>query len=478
MTAVRPYGTASEGPRVTYVFAERRLCTRYKPHPMTTPFDDSGTHSLPLESGVAFRTSEITVIDGPDRGARLRLARRSTRIGTAVSNELRLHDKTVSRLHCEIHLRRDSLRVVDCGSTNGTSVDGIRVRDADVVPGATIRIGTTSLRLEALDETFQVPLSPRARLGGLLGASVPMRQLYAIVERVAPTDATVLIQGETGSGKELVAREFHRASQRAEGPFVAVDCASIAPTVIESELFGHMRGSFSGALADRKGLFEEAHGGTLFLDEVGELPLPLQGKLLRTLETREVRRVGSNTPRPVNVRLLAATNRPLAQAVNEGLFREELYHRLAVVEVSVPPLRARREDIGSLAQYFCERFGMRTPLSPDVVSSLTNRAWPGNVRELRNYIERYAALATSAESAPPPMVDAEMPATFEALIQVHIGFKEARDAFLARFEAFYGRSLLRRTGGNVTRAAELADVSRRFFQRLMMRSGLRDDDGP
>jgi DNA-binding NtrC family response regulator len=260
---------------------------------------------------------------------------------------------------------------------------------------------------------------------------------------------------------------------------VAVDCGAIAPNVIESELFGHVRGAFSGAVSDRKGLFEEASGGTLFLDEIGELPLPLQGKLLRVLETQEVRRVGGNRVRQVSVRVLAATNRPLAQAVNEGAFREELFHRLAVVEMRVPPLRNRREDIPLLGRHFFERFGGHGPLPPELLSSMLTRAWPGNVRELRNFVQRYMSLATIAPAGV-PAPGAPLPALppgIEALVPVHMPLKEAKDAWIDQFETVYTRTLLQHTGGNVTRAAEAAGISRRFFQRIMARTGLRDE-GP
>jgi DNA-binding NtrC family response regulator len=436
----------------------------------------TSTHILDGSGGaLSLRSCVLVVIDGPDRGLRVPLASGTAQIGSAVGSTARLHDPTVSRVHCELTLRRDGVRVSDCGSTNGTMIDGVRVRDADMPPGSLLRVGATVMRLEVGDEAIEVPLSPRDRLGAMLGASVEMRRLYAIIERVAPTDATVLVQGETGSGKELVAQEVHTFSPRAAGPFVAVDCGGIAQNVIESELFGHVRGAFSGAVSDRKGLFEEASGGTLFLDEIGELPMPLQGKLLRVLETREVRRVGGNKVRAVDVRVIAATNRPLANAVNEGAFREELYHRLAVVEMRVPPLRNRREDIPMLAQHFYERFGGTGPVPPDLLSAMLTRAWPGNVRELRNFVQRYLSLR-SVSAAPSSAPLQALPQGIEALVPVHMPLKEARDAWVEQFETVYVRTLLQQTGGNVTRAAASAGISRRFLQRIMARTGARGDD--
>jgi DNA-binding NtrC family response regulator len=442
------------------------------------PFQDSATstHVLERSFALALRAAAVVVVEGPDRGARLALGSGTARIGTAGGNHLRLTDPTVSRLHAELQLRRDGIRLTDSASKNGTFVDGTRVRDADVATGSTIRIGATVLRIEAGEESIEVPLSPRDHLGEMLGASVEMRRLYAIIERVAPTDATVLVMGETGSGKELVARQLHELSRRAAAPFVAVDAGAIAPNVIESELFGHVRGAFSGAIGDRRGLFEEADGGTLLLDEIGELPISLQAKLLRVLETHEVRRVGGNTSKRVDVRVVAATNRSLGESVNEGSFREELYHRLAVVEIRVPPLRARREDIPMLAQHFFEGFGASEPVPPDLLSALHTRSWSGNVRELRNFIQRYVTLRGSSGPSAPSGAAPALASGLEPLVPVHLPLKQARDAWMEQFESVYARTLLRRTKGNVTHAAEMAGVNRRFFQRLMARNGMRSDE--
>ena len=441
---------------------------------------DVFTRVIASGDAVGIQPGEVTVIDGVDRGLAVPVTG-SVKIGTSPGNQLRLTDPTVSRIHCEISAVPGGMRIVDDGSTNGTWVDGHRVRDVDVGAGATVRIGATTLRVSVGDDTLEIPLSARDSFGGVVGASVAMRRVYALMERAAPTNATVLLQGETGTGKELVARALHDASRRAQGPLIDIDCGAIAPTIIESELFGHVRGAFSGAVNDRKGLFEEAHGGSLFLDEIGELPIALQAKLLRVLETFEVRRVGSNSMRKVDVRLIAATNRPLAPAVNEGAFREELYYRLAVVEILLPPLRARREDIPLLASHFSSQFaGPSATLSADFVSALMTRSWPGNVRELRNFIERQITLGhgdgtPSSQKQKPSRV---LPSGIEAFVPVDMPMKQARDAWLNEFEGAYARALLKRTNGNVTRAAELADVSRRFLQRLMLRVGMRVEGAP
>jgi DNA-binding NtrC family response regulator len=431
-------------------------------------------------SSLAIASLSLVVLDGPDRGARFKLGE-MTRIGTAEGNEVRLADRAVSRLHATVRARPDGVTVRDEGSTNGTFIDGVRVRDADLAPGATLKVGATTLRAEVSGESVFIELSDRTSLGDIVGESAAMRRIYAMIERVAPTDSTVLIQGETGTGKELVARAIHERSRRAGGPFVAIDCGAIPDNLVESELFGHVRGAFSGAVQDRMGVFEEADGGTLFFDEIGEIPLALQRKLLRALETREIRRVGSNRDRKVDVRVLAATHRPLAQAVNEGLFREDLFYRLAVVTLELPPLRARREDIPRIAQHFLDRLTNKTErLSPALASTLVTRGWPGNVRELRNYLERRVALGVlregegEGEAAGPSRANEPLPAAALTLIQTDRSFMEARDAWIARFEDAYVRAILQKTGGNVTRAAELAKVSRRFLQRAMMRLGLRD----
>jgi transcriptional regulator with PAS, ATPase and Fis domain len=430
---------------------------------------------------------DLHVIAGPDAGAHRRLGPGRIRVGTAPACDVRLGDPTVSHLHCQLEIHGHGVHVTDLESTNGTFVDGVRVYSAELNAGGTITIGSTVLRLELTGEPVYVELSRADRFGRFLGASAEIRRVYAILERVAPTDATILIQGETGTGKEALALAIHEASERADGPFIAVDCGAIAENLFESELFGHVRGAFSGAVIDRTGLFEQANGGTLFLDEIGELPLSLQPKLLRVLEMREIRRVGASTTRRVDVRVLAATNRMVARQVNEGTFREDLYYRLAVLEVIIPPLRARREDIPPLAAHFYRTFsGRNDALPPEFLATLAARAWPGNVRELRNFIERSVSLGwvTRQSDKPmglsataPPGLPASAPPGLEALLPMDLPLKEARELWTNRFESLYVSALLRRCHGNVTRAAELAGVNRRSLQRLMAQHGIRSGDG-
>jgi transcriptional regulator with GAF, ATPase, and Fis domain len=441
---------------------------------------DVTTQVIDQPAKLEYPRIEMVVVEGPDAALRRTLDLTGMRIGTAPSNELPLKDPTVSRFHCEVRITGNVARLVDSGSTNGTFVDGVRVRDAELSAGSKVRVGATVLSVSSSGERALVNLSPRHSFGEVLGVSVEMRRLYAILEKIAPTDTTVLIQGETGAGKELVARAIHDSSARANQPFVVVDCGAIAENLIESELFGHVRGAFSGAVSDRRGLFEEADGGTLFLDEIGDLPPALQPKLLRVLERFEVRRVGSNTSKSVDVRILAATNRPLAENVNAGVFREDLYYRIAVVELLLPPLRSRRDDIPLLAQHFFRRYaGDNESMPKELLSSLGSRAWPGNVRELRNFIERSVSLGFIPAVPSQTLVrDAAHATRLEEVVPAHLPLKDARLAWTEQFELLYVKALLEKTSGNVTRAAELAGVNRRSLQRLIASLGLRHDEPP
>jgi len=454
--------------------------------------------------GIKILSVDLVVVDGPSRGERRRVNGGGTsgaviKIGSAEGSLLRLADKSVSRLHLELEIRQGGLTIRDLGSTNGTFIGDVRIRDADVLPGVVIRCGSSAFRIEPTDEPSFIAISDKTSFGELVGGSLEMRQVYAVLERVATTDTTLLVQGETGTGKDVVARSVHGASKRAGGPFVPVDCGAIPENLFESELFGHVRGAFTGAVQSRAGAFEEANGGTLFLDEIGEMPLAMQAKLLRAIESRRIRRVGSSKETDIDVRIVCATNRRLARMVNEGTFREDLYYRLAVVEVMLPPLRARKDDIPAIAQSLYAKI-MRARgedaaasrgLPPDLAESLRARAFPGNIRELRNAIERAIALgqttmpAASSPSPSPSSQGAEqpvLPAGIESIVPLHLPLKDARDAWTSEFENIYVRAMLKKTNGNLTRAAELAGVSRRFLQRTIARLGLRasdldDDDG-
>ncbi|AUX26743.1 ATPase AAA [Sorangium cellulosum] len=435
---------------------------------------------------LASRKIRVEVVDGPDRGLVADLPGPEASVGLGRECDLVLKDPTVSRRHLVVRIEGERIRVIDDGSRNGTLVDGVAVRDAYARPDAAIVVGGTTLRLRMLSDVIELPLSHRERFGGMLGPSVAMRRLFAVLERVVLTDATVLVEGETGTGKELVAEAVHEESPRHGGPFVVFDCSAVSATLIESELFGHVKGAFTSAVSERPGAFEAADGGTLFLDEIGELPLDLQPKLLRVLERREVRRVGSNVARRVDVRVVAATNRNLAREVERGRFREDLYYRLAVIQVTVPPLRERQGDIPLLVRHFERELGSRAgsppALSEEAVAALAARSWPGNVRELRNAVARALSLGTAGSAGGPPAPGAARDGDAPGAPAVDLGepLLAGRERVAEAYERAYLDAALKQTGGNVSRAAELARVNRKFIQRAMKRYGLRggaDADG-
>ncbi|MBW2736663.1 MAG: sigma 54-dependent Fis family transcriptional regulator [Deltaproteobacteria bacterium] len=305
---------------------------------------------------LVLRTAVLRVVEGPCSGRGCDMASQRVSVGTALSNDLQLDDGQVSREHLEVRVVDQGYLVRDLRSTNGTYFRGARVTEALLGVGAELRVGQSVLRIERGEErSGSVP--GKQRFGSLIGLSAPMQRLYGMLDAVAPSDLTVLVRGETGTGKELVAEELHRHSPRRERIFSVLDCAALSPQLVESELFGHERGAFTGAARTHIGIFERAHGGTVFIDEIGELPLALQTRLLRVLDQRTVQRVGSALPRKVDIRLVGATHRDLAKAVQEGRFRQDLYYRMAVVEIRVPPLRERKEDIPALAKHFLWQAG-------------------------------------------------------------------------------------------------------------------------
>jgi DNA-binding NtrC family response regulator len=409
------------------------------------------------------------------------------RVGSKDGNSLRLQNETVSRYHFEIEPTPLGFLLRDLGSTNGTFVDGYRVREIYLPKRATIKAGEVALSFEALGEEVPIALSHEDRFGDVLGRSPAMRELFGLLERVALKDLTILLEGESGTGKERLAEAIHLTSPRAHKRFVVFDCAAVPASLMESELLGHERGAFTGADARRIGRFEEAHGGTLFIDEIGELPLELQPKLLRVLEKREIRRVGGSQVTPIDVRIVAATNRDLVREVNRNTFREDLYYRLAVVRVRVPPLREREGDVPLLVEHFVrEALDGDEAAAKEAISSITDEnwqrlkshPWPGNVRELRNFIERTMAITggVDVDSAPasarphgaPP--SAMGPATLAgAAIDLARPFIEAREELLAHFEKGYLEAQLSRHGGNISRAARAAGLDRMHFKRLLAR---------
>ncbi|WP_437994755.1 sigma 54-interacting transcriptional regulator [Sorangium sp. So ce185] len=440
---------------------------------------DTLTHpgARPVDSAGMVRRFRVELVEGPAKGAVWDSSADRCSIGSSEGNDLVVADATVSRFHCEIRIDDAGARVRDLRSHNGTVVDGVHVIEALLRTGSLIRLGKTVARFEFGTEHNRLPLWEEARFGALSGASAAMRAVFALLSRAAERDVTVLLEGETGTGKSQAARSVHERSARRERPFVVVDCGAIHGNLIESELFGHARGAFTGAAEQRVGAFEEASGGTIFLDEIGELPLDLQPKLLRALEAREIRRVGTNTPRPVDVRVIAATHRDLRAEVNAGRFRADLYFRIAVVRIPMPPLRQRPEDIPALIEDLLAALHA-TPeeaealRDPKVIARMQRAAWPGNVRELRNYVEQYLVFR-----APPPMGD-HAPPSAPAAVDVSLPYAEARDRVLAEFERRYFEALLRAHDGKVSRAAAAAGLDRRYLYRLLHRHGLGPEREP
>ncbi len=427
----------------------------------------SGLSQRPL----VFKKARFKVTKGRDAGKELVLQKPVVSIGTLADNDLVLADTTVSRRHAVIEEKPNGYVLRDLESTNGTFLDNVRVREAYLSPGSQIRLGQTEMTFSPLEERIENLQSKADHFGELIGSSPAMREIYAILERVAPTDVTVLLDGETGTGKELAARAVHSQSRRAGGPFVVFDCGAVAPNLIESELFGHEKGSFTDAVKSRAGAFELANNGTIFLDEIGELSLELQPKLLRALDQRETKRIGADKPVQVNVRVISATNKDLEEEVRVGRFREDLFYRLSVVRVSMPPLRRKKEDIDTIAAHVLA--GISTEinkkingLSPEALAALTAYAWPGNVRELKNVLGRASALCDGSRI-------------------------EARDLFLSQgkkasaLEGLSGKTLdeiekaaihatLKALNNNKTEAARVLGIAYSTLYEKMKKYGLKE----
>jgi DNA-binding NtrC family response regulator len=422
------------------------------------------------------RQASLKVVKGPDKGRAVTLSGGVVRCGADESCELVLRDSAVSSFHFEVRTTPSGFSIRDLESTNGTFVEGLRVGSCLVDSPAVIRVGKSRLKLTPQRGEVEIPLSVRDRFGSLLGASLAMRRVYAVLERVARVDATLLIEGESGTGKELVACSVHEASERSGGPMVVVNCGAIPENLIESQLFGHERGAFTGAERTHIGYFEAAQGGTIFLDEIGELPRAVQPRLLRVLQLHEITRVGSSRTLPVDVRVLAATNRNLAREVGEGRFREDLFYRLAVVRVEMPPLRERLDDIPLLVEHFLQQLApeaeLERALTREMMALLRHHDWPGNVRELKNVVERLlvfpelGAEAIRGSRAPSSAGSNSLEPLFA------LPFHEARTQWTERFERAYLEAKLEESEGVVLRAAERAEIPRQTFHRLMRKHGL------
>jgi two-component system response regulator GlrR len=418
----------------------------------------------------------LAVTAGPDRKLVRELSGERIVVGTHESCDLVLTDPTVSRQHLEISLVPQGWAVCDLDSRNGTFIGDLRVREVIVSRETKIQLGATQLRVEPLRAAVDLAVGDAERFGPLLGRSAVMRRLFEVLTRLAPSDATVLITGESGTGKEVAARAIHEASPRRHKPFVVVDCGGLPANLIESELYGHQRGAFTGATHARDGAFVAADGGTLFLDELGELPLELQTRLLGALERRQVQPLGSNRPRSVDTRVIAATNRDLRKEVNRGSFRADLYFRLAVMNVHMPALREHSEDIPQYVAAMLAEWaegGSSVQLDAETVARLQAQPWPGNVRELRNTVERAVVLgelSAPAESAPTQLQARESGA---AGVDPTIPFKVGKAALIEQYERSYIEALMQRFEQNITRATRAAEIDRVYLLRLLDKYGLR-----
>jgi two-component system, NtrC family, response regulator GlrR len=432
-----------------------------------------------LTHRLRFPRYRLEVVDGPDRGRSLEGAEELA-VGLSDANDFVLTDPTVSRHHISIASTANGHLVRDLGSKNGTAINGVSVESAYLAPSAIITIGNTKLKFEPVGGEDTPVLSTENRWGRALGASAAMRRIFAMLPKLAASDATILIEGETGTGKTLLANAIHEASPRATKPFIVVDCGAIPPNLIESELFGHEKGSFTGAIAARTGAFEAASGGTVFLDEIGELPLDMQPKLLRSLEDHVVKRIGGNRDIKLDIRILAATNRDLRSEINRGRFRSDLYYRLNTFKLRVPPLRERRDDIPLLVADFYSQLAAAGDAPPaELIADFARHQWPGNVRELRAAVERTVLLGDP--SVWRELADDYAPATESTApvdaAQFVDSFRVAKERAVGEWERGYVRSLLAAHGGNVSRAARTVRMDRNHLRELLARHRVRSDEG-
>jgi transcriptional regulator with GAF, ATPase, and Fis domain len=426
-------------------------------------------------SADSVRRFRLAVVDSSKPKAEYLSTKESCSIGSHPLNDFVLDDPTVSRFHCEIRLTEQGPVLRDLGSRNGTVMDGVQVLAVLLKNGSRLRLGNSTLQFVWGDDLNKLPLSQQAQFGSLVGGSVPMRAAYALLEKAAASSATVLLDGETGTGKGAAAESIHRQSTRRTEPFVVVDCSAIPENLLESELFGHEKGAFTGATERQIGAFEEANGGTVFLDEIGELPTNLQPKLLRVLDNKEIRRIGSTARKEVDVRIIAATNRDLRAEVNAGRFRSDLYFRLAVLRVTLPPLSQRPDDIPRLVEFLLSKTGHRPAdlqwlREPEFISKLQSLSWPGNVRELRNYLERCAIFG----SAPEAHDTLSVPTSDQEPVDASGPLAPARERAIANFERRYLQALMQSNDWRVGKAAEKAGMDRISLWRLLRRHGIQN----
>jgi DNA-binding NtrC family response regulator len=433
---------------------------------VTSLLDDAPAFTQQLGGGT------FVVIQGPDRGETVSLGDAPISFGSAPTCDLVLSDKHVSRKHLTAERAGGEVVLRDQGSTNGSFIGGSRFKEIAIGYGAEVKVGRTVLKYLPDEVAVEPEASEASAFGALLGRDVKMRRLFRLLEDVAGTESTVLIEGETGTGKELVAEELHQHSARKAGPFVVFDCGAIPGELIESALFGHVKGSFTGAIADRKGAFAEAQGGTIFLDEIGELPLELQPSLLRALDKKAVRRVGSNSYEKMDVRIVAATHRDLRAEIANKRFREDLYYRLAVIRVALPPLRERGGDVPFLVEHFMRQLAgeRKLAITPDDQARLQRHSWPGNVRELRNVMER-AVVLSKGETLNLEDAIGEIEAS-QVGFRTDLPFKEAKGQLVEQFEREYIVDLMKRHKLNLSAAAREAQIDRKHLRELLRKYGM------
>ncbi len=445
----------------------------------TEALSDDGRHAL-------VQRFTLRVEDGPDAGRTAVARGPRTVIGSEAAAELQLDDGAVSRFHCELVVEAGRVHLRDLGSRNGTTVDGVSIRDAILHPGARIGVGRDQIRFEPAAEPVRLPLSATPAFGTMVGRSTAMRAAFAILERAAASDATVLLTGETGTGKEAAAESLHLAGARRDGPFIVVDCGAIPPALLEADLFGHDKGAFTGAVGERTGAFEAASGGTIFLDEIGELALELHPKLRRARARRDNTRLGATRYTPVDVRVIAATHRDLRAEINARTFRADLYYRLAVVELVLPPLRDRLDDLPLIVEHLLVPLAgpaRRAELTtPAFLAHLAAHRWAGNVRELRNYLERCLAIGVELARAPEPASASATdlatppsagPSPPPVALDASSPLRAAREEATRQFERGYLADLLRRHGDNLAAAARAAAIDRAHLYRLLWKHGLK-----
>jgi DNA-binding NtrC family response regulator len=426
----------------------------------------------------------LTAVSGPGSGRAFAMARTLATVGRHATNDLVLEDPRISGVHLELRRVGDRVHARDASTTNGTWIGPHRVFEIELAAGGELLVGSTLLRLDIDEGAAPAALSPGDSFGELVGHSNEMRELFATLERISPKELTVLVQGETGTGKEEVARAIHARSARRSAPFVVIDATALPESLAESLLFGHEKGAFTGADQRRMGLFEAAQGGTVFLDEIGELPAAVQSKFLRVLERREVTRVGGTTATKIDVRVIAATHRDLRREIEAGRFREDLFFRLAQVRVFIPPLRDRPDDVPILCQKLLPQVGgsSEAPLliETDALAHLQEQPWPGNVRELRNVLARASALASAGTIRRGDVAGEGLgfrgTRGERSALDLSGTFATAKQHAIERFESAYLAALMKRSGGNLSVAAREADIARHHLRDLLKKRGLYGTD--